>query len=260
MKIAAVGFNCVDIYENPQRLYPTGNGIDFVIHMSRFGVQTSVVSVVGDDEYGRLMINSLNNERVEISHLRIEKGDTAIIKMQLNGNDRVHGELIEGVMKDFSLTNQDIEFLKGFDYIHTDLFGKVIDLLPTFRRNESQIIFDFSTYYQKPEVKTILPHVDFAFFSYGQHDQEIEEFMKEAKRLGPKLVTVTLGENGSLSYDGTNFYKEAAKKVNVVNTVGAGDSFIAGFMYGVINGFNVQECLENGAKTASEVITKFEPY
>jgi fructoselysine 6-kinase len=260
MKIAAVGFNCVDIYENLQRLYPTGNGIDFVIHMSRFGLQTSVISVVGDDEYGLLMVDTLKKEGIELSHLRVEAGNTAVIKMQLNGNDRVHGELIEGVMKDFSLTTDDIEYLKKFDYIHTDLFGKVIDLLPTIRSNGSKVIFDFSTYHQKPEIKTILPHVDYAFFSYDQHDEYIEEFMKEAKSIGLKLVTVTIGENGSLSYDGTTFYKEAAIKVDVVNTVGAGDSFIAGFMFGVINGFSVQDCLKNGAKTAAGVIAKFEPY
>ena len=42
-----------------------------------------------------------------------------------------------------------------------------------------------------------------------------------------------LGEHGSLAYDGDRFYEKEAEKVPVVNTVGAGDSYIAAFTYGV---------------------------
>ena len=38
-----------------------------------------------------------------------------------------------------------------------------------------------------------------------------------------------LGEDGSLAYDGTDWHREVADRVEVVNTVGAGDSYVAGF-------------------------------
>ena len=46
----------------------------------------------------------------------------------------------------------------------------------------------------------------------------------------------------------------------VVNTVGAGDSYISGFLYGILNGYGIKECMEMGAKVSSEVIQVFEPW
>lgn len=260
MKIVAVGFTCVDVYEHLNRCYPTGNGVDFAIHMRRFGEETSIVSVVGNDEFGKLMADALKKENIDYSHLHVAEGSTTVIKMNLDGNDRVHGEEIEGVMANFALTDHDIAFIAEHDYVHTDLFGKVLGSLPLFKENGNSIIFDFSTFLTNPDVEQILPHVDYAFFSYQKHDSYIVDYMKWAKRLGPQVVTVTLGENGSIAYDGEHFYTEGIMPVEVVNTVGAGDSFIAGFMYGVIHNKTVQDCLKSGTKSAAEVVTKFEPY
>ena len=48
-RAVAVGFSCVDVYENLNKWYPTGNGIDWGIHLARLGIPTAVVSAVGDD-------------------------------------------------------------------------------------------------------------------------------------------------------------------------------------------------------------------
>lgn len=85
--------------------------------------------------------------------------------------------------------------------------------------------------------------------------------MKWAYSQGVKIVITTLGENGSLAYNGTQFYKGDITKVEkVVNTVGAGDAFLAGFMAGVIHGRSIPECLQEGADLSASVIQKFEPY
>jgi fructoselysine 6-kinase len=46
----------------------------------------------------------------------------------------------------------------------------------------------------------------------------------------------------------------------VENTVGAGDSFIAGFMYEILKGSNIEKALETGARTAAKVVETFEPW
>ena len=260
MKIVGVGFSCIDVYEKLNKYYPTGNSVDFAIHMSRFSLQTSVVSVVGNDKYGKLMKEALTREGVGISHLHTEEGSTSIMKMELDDNDRVHGEEIEGVMAAFTLTDEDIEFIKQHDMMHTDLFGKILDLLPVFKESGICIVLDFSVFLNDEKVEKVLQNVDYAFFSYKQQDEYILEYLKWAKSLGPKVVTATLGENGSLSYDGVTLYKEGIVPVEIVNTVGAGDSFIAGFMYGVSKNESIQECMRHGAISASKVIMNFEPY
>ena len=260
MRVAAVGFSCMDVYENLDRRYPTGNGVDFVIKLAGLGVETSVVSAVGTDEYGSDTIRTLKERGIDTSHLHVQNGETAVIKMSLIDNDRVHGDQTDGVMANFSLTDGDFEFIKSYDYIHTDLFGRIYGLLPVFRKAGCKVVFDFSVFLNDKDVSLILPHVDYAFFSYGKPDTEIESFLKKMHCMGPRIVTATLGEYGSVSYDGTEFYKAGIVPVEVVNTVGAGDSYIAGFMYGIMNDKSIPECQISGATFASETIRNFEPY
>lgn len=260
MKVVGVGFCCMDVYENLNKSYPTGNGVDFAVHMSRFGVPVSLVSAVGRDEHGARMTELLDREGIDRSHLHVKEGETAVIRMRMDGNNRVHGDETEGVMADFALTPEDAAFIRNHDWMHTDLFGRVLRDLPDFKKSGVGIIFDFSTFLDHPEVPAVLPNVDYAFFSYERDDDYIADYLVRAHRLGPKVVTATLGEHGSLAYDGVRFYKQGIVPAEVVNTVGAGDSYIAGFMFGVISGLAVPQCMASGAETASRVVSKFEPY
>lgn len=261
MQVAGVGFCCIDVYENLDRLYPTGNSVDFVIHMSRLGADASMVSVVGGDPYGALMIDKLREERIDVTHMHTqEDGHTAIFRMDLNGNDRVHKEKVEGVMGDFCLSEGDLAFILQHQAIHTNLSGRINHHLADLRSQGIQIIYDFSTRTKRDVSEQILPHTDYAFFSYLQEDSEMEPFIRWAHALGPRIVVVTLGEQGSVAYDGERFYRAGIVPAEVVNTVGAGDSFCAGFMYGQLSGWTIEESLKQGARTAAEVVSKFEPY
>ena len=75
MKIAAIGDNCVDVYPKLDRYYCTGNSVDFAVHMKRLGAEVSLISTTGNDEYGRQMIAELNEEEIDITHLKVGDGN-----------------------------------------------------------------------------------------------------------------------------------------------------------------------------------------
>lgn len=65
----------------------------------------------------------------------------------------------------------------------------------------------------------------------------------------------------SIAYDGSTFYKgEIVPVEHIVNTVGAGDSYFAGFISGIIDGKSIQECMRRGAEQSAKVISTFNPY
>jgi fructoselysine 6-kinase len=260
MRVVTVGDNCIDVYEELGITCPTGNSVDVAIHLSRLGVPVSLVSVTGDDEHGEQMLTLLKKHDIDLSFFYQKKGSTAITKMALKGNERVHVKYFEGVLKDLTLGEEDIEFITEHDLVHTSFWGKVNDQVPIFKKAGVPVVYDFSVKLENEEIKSILPNVDYAFFSYHQRDSYIEEYTKWAKEHGPKVVIVTLGEEGSIAYDGEHFYQQGIVSVPVVNTVGAGDSFIAGYIYGMVNQKTIQECLALGAKVASEVVQVFAPY
>lgn len=281
-RLAAVGFCCADVYDNTGEWYPTGNGIDWGIHLSRMGYPVSAVSVTGDDEYGRKMREALLAEGMNISHLRTEHGMTAVTHMELrNGTDRVHLETVDGVMESYRLTEEEFSFAAGHDLIHTDLFGQVLSYLPAWKEKGVKLLMDFSVYSKDPEFhcREIFPYVDYVFFSADgivnedeapaldedlkepRGMEELLEWIREIKSFGPKLVTATMGALGSVSFDGETMYREGIVPANkVVNTVGAGDSYIAGFTAGLLEGAPVPECMRRGAALSSKVIGHFRPY
>ena len=251
MKIAAVGDNCMDVYSSLGQAYPGGNPVNVAVYMKRLGEQAAYIGIVGDDPYGQLMKDSLSAKGVDISHLHTRPGKTAVTMVELVNGERAFGEYYEGVLADFKLTASDRQFLLQHDLIHTGLWGKVEHELAGLHGHGPLISFDFADRYEHEIVGVALPHVDVAFFAGSRDDDFIRQFLAQTQAQGPRLAVATLGENGSLAYDGARYHKGGIVPVKVVDTMGAGDSFIAGFMRGMLLGKSLQECLHLGAENAS---------
>lgn len=252
MKIATVGDNCIDVYESLGEAFPGGNPVNVAVYLVRLGEEASYTGVVGNDKYGDIMIDSLNSKGVDTSHIKKVNGNTAITKVELVNGDRVFGDYYEGVLSNFKLTEDDIDFLSNHDLVVSGLWGKVENELYKIKANRVPIAFDFATKFNDPVVNIAIPNVDYAFFAYDQEESEsLRLFMKEMHSKGPKLVVVTLGERGSICYDGKDFYRYGIEECNVVDTMGAGDSYIAGFLRGIIMGKEIEECMKLGAENSS---------
>lgn len=262
MKVAAIGFSCIDVYQNLDKRYATGNGIDCIVNLAKRGIQTSAITTVGTDLYGKEMLDLCKEYEIDSSHIQVNEGDTSVFYMTLkNGTDRFHIKNVPGVMENYTPTREDIEFTKTHDYVHTDMFGHVLHLLPEFREAGCKIILDFSLNKDFDVLGPVLRNTNYGFFSFEKYDDNIQDFLKKAYSYGPDIVTATFGEEGSMSYDGSTFYKQGIYPVaEIVNTVGAGDSFISGFVYGLIQGMDIPGCLDCGARTSSEIVQKFNPY
>lgn len=252
MKIAAVGDNCMDVYNNLNKSFPGGNPVNVAVYSVRLGGEASYTGVVGDDKYGQIMIEALKAKGVDTSHIRVMHGNTALTQVELVDGERVFGDYYEGVLADFKLTDEDIEFLCSQDLVVTGIWGKIENDLYKIKSKETPIAFDFATKLEDPIVEKAIPHVDYAFFAYDEGDTEvIRQYMKTMKEKGPKLIIVTLGEKGSLCYDGKEFTTYGIVKCDVKDTMGAGDSYIAGFLRGILEGCPIEECMHMGAANSA---------
>lgn len=260
-RVACIGDNCIDFYRNLNRQYPTGNAVDTAVNLQKLGIPTSIISTTGNDEYGKWMIESLAAENLDVSHLKVGKGNTAITYMDLIGKDRIHGEYDEGVLATIVFDNEDVNFASLHDLVHSALWGNAESVLPIVHDKGVLVSFDYADRLEHPLVESTLGFVDFGFYSYhNARDKFIEEFLKDKVTRGMKVATATFGDKGSLSWDGTSFFEGPVYPATVVNTVGAGDSFISGFLAGIIQDRPITACLDLGARIASEVVSVFEPW
>lgn len=251
MRFATVGDNCVDAYETLGEYYLGGNPVNVAVYMQRMGEEASYTGVVGDDANGKKMIDGLKDKGVDVSHVRVLSGDTAVTKVEIVNGNRVFGDYIEGVLKDFKLTREDRKFLCSQDMIISGIWGKIEDDLPELKQSGVPIAFDFSDQPTHPIVKKAISYVDYAFFSDDEKDDAVlETFMKEMQSYGPKLVVITRGEKGSICYDGKEFYRFGILPCKVVDTMGAGDSYIAGFLRATMLGEDIETAMKMGAESS----------
>ena len=251
MKLAAVGDNCMDVYQSIGKAFPGGNPVNVSVYFVRMGGNASYTGVVGNDKYGDEIITALGNKGVDISSIRVLEGKTAVTQVELVNGERVFGDYDEGVLADFKLTDKDIDFISGHDMAISGIWGMVEDSIPIIKSKGTKIAFDFATKLDDPIVDQIISFIDYAFFSYECDDDYIRNYMKEKKGKGAGVVVVTLGENGSLAYDGSDFYKHGIVSCKVVDSMGAGDSYIAGFLKGILEKQIISECMSLGAENSS---------
>lgn len=261
IRVAAIGDNCIDLYPRLGRQYCTGNAVDFAVNLKKLGIPTAIISMTGDDANGRLMLQILTKQGLDLSHFQIGEGPTAITYMNLTETrDRVHGKYEEGVLKRIKFSQDDIDFAAEHTLVHSGFWGKADQHLEQLRSKGALISFDYTNKIDDPLVERTLKHVDYAFFSFPEGRDKAEVFLKEINAHGPKIAVTTFGAKGSLAYDGTTYYSFGIFPARVENTVGAGDSFIAGFIYGVLRNYDVKESLETGARIAAQVVEVFEPW
>ena len=252
MKLAAVGDNCMDVYENIGKSYPGGNPVNVAVYFVRLGGEASYTGVVGTDEYGKIMKEKMAEKGVDVSHIRFEEGSTAITHVELIDGERVFGEYEEGVLKDFKLTREEIDFLCEHDMVVTGLWGYIHENLAEIQSRGVENAFVAATRPDDEAARIAIPSTDYLFFATDDGDTpELRAQMKDIFDRGPKLVITTLGDKGSIVYDGNEYKTFGIIPCNVVDTMGAGDSYIAGFLKGILEGKPVEECMKDGASNSS---------
>ena len=97
---------------------------------------------------------------VDTSHLRVEKGKTAVTQVELIDGERVFGDYDEGVLEKYKLTDEDIDYIKNFDVVICDVWGKVEGQFKELKEKGIVTAFDCATNPDSEEsVKAVADYV-----------------------------------------------------------------------------------------------------
>lgn len=254
VRIAATGDNCIDLYDNLQESYVGGNPVNVAVYINRLGGRSAYVGVVGNDENGQKVIEQLREKGVDCSHVRKLDGKTAVTHINLTDHERVFGKYEEGVLPFLKLSEEDLRFMAGYDIVVSGVWGYADSYFQRLKQYGAVTAMDFSTELDHEMIARIGPYVDYAFFSFEGQDGDVHPFMLEAYEKIHGTIIVTLGEHGSAAYDGSQFFSCGIEPCTVVDTMGAGDSYIAGVLYGLAKGRSLQEAMQCGARNSSITI------
>ncbi len=244
-----------DCYVDEGVYFPGGNAVNVAVNCKKNGAEkVNYIGVFGDDERADYIKECLAKEGVEFKRSRKVCAHTAQPRVYLKDGDRVFGPGPRDSCQhlfSIKIVAEDMEVIRDFDICHTSCFSNLEYELPAISEI-CQVSFDFSERREEDYLKRTCPYLTFAFFSGSEmEERECEELLKKVHGFGTKVVGITRGSKGAIFYDGEKIYRQGIKPVEVVDTMGAGDSFIAGFLTAYGDGKTMEEALDYGAERSS---------
>lgn len=256
MKIIGAGDNVVDYYKEREEIYPGGNALNVAVLAKRYGAEAvSYMGIIGDDYKADHIVNSLTAENIDISKIRKVCGPNGESIIALNEElDRIFiGSNKGGVQSIVKLnfTEGDLRFIAEHDLLHSSMYSHTETEIPKLAK-VIPVSFDFSSKYDEEYLQLLCPHVTYAFFSGSElTEEEGIQLMRHASELGVEICVMTRGSEGALALIKGKIYKQGIVKANVVDTLGAGDSFIAMFLLDYHLNQDVQEAMQKAAQAAA---------
>jgi fructoselysine 6-kinase len=249
-RIVAVGDNVVDCYRRHGVMFPGGNCVNVASFASRFGAESAYVGAVAADPAGALLTRSLGQEGVLLDRLRVVDGFTAYCVIDHEDGDRVFVRSELGVSR-FTPSPEDLAYIASFDAVHvgrsSGLDEQIADLAAA-----AALSYDFSTANDLGSVSRVAPLCFLASFSGGGLPrQEAEALLRSLSRAGARWTLLTRGAEGALLSDGTTVHECAAAPAAVVDTLGAGDTFTARVLVGLLRGESPSDTLAEAARAAA---------
>ncbi|CUX71211.1 MULTISPECIES: PfkB family carbohydrate kinase [Agrobacterium] len=255
--LVGIGDNVVDLYLDQKVYYPGGNALNVAVLAHRFGLDgVDYIGIIGDDEEGAHVRSSLLKEGIPDTHLRQAVGETGKAKVNIVDGDRVFLESNKGGLRRRLMLRMDVDDLDLISrrgHVHSSCFSYLEPELPRIRAVSKELSFDFSTGRDREYLAAICPVTTLAFFSGSDlSDAETETFIREIHSLGASSICVTQGERGAVYSDGERVIRQGIVQAKLVDTMGAGDAFIGGFLAARINGAGLDAALAHAAAAAAK--------
>ncbi|MFI6740394.1 PfkB family carbohydrate kinase [Nonomuraea sp. NPDC050451] len=256
MRLAAVGDNIMDCYVEAGHMYPGGNCVNVAVHAARAGARASYVGAAGLDQRGERLEAALRAEGVDVSRLRRLDGPTGYATVVNVGGERSFGPYDRGVAR-FRLDERDMEFIAAHELVHSSYSALLEDQLPAVAAGVP-LSFDFDAHTGDDYAAALIPYVTYAFFSASHLDErDAADLLRWACAKGARAALATRGAGGALLFDGHRLLAEPAVPVDLVDTLGAGDTFIAYALAGLTAGLGGREILRRACASAAEVCTSY---
>lgn len=250
-RILAFGDNVVDCYRDRQRMFPGGNCVNHAVFARRFGAETAYAGAVADDAAGRAIRDALVAEGVETSLLRFLPGQTAYCVIATEGGERAFLGANLGVSV-IAPSPADLAWMKTADAVHTGRSSHVDAWLAHFA-SLTRVSYDFATIRDEGRIAAIAPHCFLAGFSGGGLSRgEAQALAETALRHGARWAVITRGGDGALLAGGGRLHEAPAVLVRPVDTLGAGDTFIARTLVGLLRNETPDAILNAAAAAAAE--------
>lgn len=263
-KLCVVCFGEVLFDVFPEHRKIGGAPLNVALRLASLGAKAKIISRVGDDEIGKEILAYVHKNGVSTNTIQVDKTySTGEVLVQLNDKGSASYTINYPVAWDRIECNPEAEntVKKADAFVFGSLacrdlvsYQTLLELL----KYASYKIFDVNLrapFYTENLLKELMITADFIKFNddelleiagfYQSPYKTLEEnILFIADKTNTKQICVTKGSEGAVLYHNDKMYYNTGYKVNVVDTVGSGDSFLAGLLNELLTEKEPQEAID----------------
>ena len=244
---------------------PGGSAANTIHGLATLGVKSGFISYLGKDEIGKFFEESMTSAGVKplVFHTDTASG-TARTIISADGertfatNLGASLELNESVITPELFKGWDYCYVEGYLIANKTVFTKTI---ATAKECGCKVVLDLASYNvvedNREFLNELLPQIDIVFANEEEAKALTQMSAEESLHYiadKVEIAIVKVGKKGSLIKRGEEVVTIGCNKVDVVDTTGAGDMYAAGFLYGLINGYDLERCGTIGNHLAESII------
>jgi fructokinase len=264
-----------------------GAPLNVALRLNSLGVRANIISRVSENEYGKELLEYVKSNGLDISSIQIDKTyNTGVVKVLIDdGGSASYSIDFPSAWDKIEITDNAIEQIKSS---HAFIFGSLAcrdevskNTLFYLLQFDSFKVFDVNLrppFYSMELLLNLMNESDFIKCNEEElkeicnslhfNSKSIEEQINFiSQQTQTNKICVTKGKDGAVLLYNNKFYKHKGYQINVADTVGAGDSFLASLISKLLHDIQPEEALDfacaMGALVASKkganpVITNYE--
>lgn len=262
-KSSAIIEKKLESYESS--MAPGGSAANTIHALAKMGIVSGFISFIGKDETGKFFENSMNSVGVNsyLFHSDTASG-TARTIISADGertfatNLGASLELNEIVITPEIFRKWDYCYVEGYLIANRRVFTKTISIA---KECGCKVILDLASFNvvedNREFLNGLLPQIDIIFANEEEAKALTQKSAEESLHYiaeNVEIAVVKIGKKGSLIKRGDEVVEIGCNNIDVVDTTGAGDMYAAGFLYGLINGYDLERCGTIGNHLAESII------
>jgi fructokinase len=249
-----------------------GAPMNVAIHLKNFGQNALIISRVGTDDLGKELLEFIDKNGLDSQFIQQGQNHlTGVVKVNMDDKNNVSYKIVKPVAWDYILLEE--EALNAVKNADCFVFGSLsarseqsFDTLKKLLEVAPVKVLDINLrppYYDKETIEFLLTKTDILKLNHLELDEicawffeanEITEKLSQlSKMFNLKTICITLGEDGAMLFHEGEIYKSSGFEVEVADTIGSGDSFLACFIANFLNQENIEKTLQKACAVGALV-------
>lgn len=259
----------------PGGAVPGGAPMNVAYHLHKQQVTTAVITKVGDDEEGKQLVDIFSRKGIDTQYFQVDKKhETGKVYARQDEKKDMTYEIVFPVAWDF------IEWEDGFGEIVKNAAYFVYGSLAARNKNSADTLFRLldtapnkvldinlraphferslleQLFYKADLLKMNFEELDYVSGWFANSHSTEDRVKKISEKYNIPEMVITRGKDGALLYTAGNFFDHGGYTVEVADTVGSGDAFLAGMLASLLNKSGPAETLEWASRMGAYIATR----